>query len=178
MLRISTRLAAVVIPALLLAGVLVAADDRTGASGGRRHRVDQCARDRRHRPSRSGAGDDRDAERTHRGIRCQRRGARRRGRVDMTGKTIMPGIINAHGHAQKGLNPKIPVREDLIRQLRMYANYGVTTVMSLGANPDDERAAQAARRAEFNVARSCPVVYVGPQRAQVEDAGRVARRHQ
>jgi len=59
-------------------------------------------------------------------------------RVDMAGKTIMPGMINAHGHAQKGLDPKIPIREDLIRQLRMYANYGVTTVVSLGANPDDE----------------------------------------
>jgi imidazolonepropionase-like amidohydrolase len=59
-------------------------------------------------------------------------------RLDMAGKTIMPGMINAHGHAQKGLDPKIPIREDLIRQLRMYANYGVTTVVSLGANPDDE----------------------------------------
>lgn len=59
-------------------------------------------------------------------------------RVDMTGKTIMPGMINAHGHAQKGLDPKVPIREDLIRQLRMYAAYGVTTVVSLGANPDDE----------------------------------------
>src|SRR5688500_5450714 len=52
-------------------------------------------------------------------------------RMDMAGKTVMPGMINAHGHAQKGLDPKVPVREDLIRQLRMYANYGVTTVMSL-----------------------------------------------
>ena len=59
-------------------------------------------------------------------------------RVDMAGKTIMPGMINAHGHAQKGLDPKIPIREDLIRQLRMYASYGVTTVVSLGANKDDE----------------------------------------
>ena len=56
----------------------------------------------------------------------------------MAGKTIMPGIVNAHGHAQKGLDAKIPIREDLIRQLRMYAAYGVTTVVSLGANPDDE----------------------------------------
>ena len=59
-------------------------------------------------------------------------------RIDMSGKTIMPGMVNAHGHAQKGLDAKIPIREDLIRQLRMYAAYGVTTVMSLGANPDDE----------------------------------------
>ena len=41
-------------------------------------------------------------------------------RIDMSGKTIMPGMVNAHGHAQKGLDPKIPIREDLIRQLRMY----------------------------------------------------------
>jgi imidazolonepropionase-like amidohydrolase len=59
-------------------------------------------------------------------------------RVEMAGKTIMPGMINAHGHVQKGLDPKIPIREDLIRQLRMYGHYGVTTVVSLGANPDDE----------------------------------------
>src|SRR5687768_5890571 len=52
--------------------------------------------------------------------------------IDMAGKTIVPGLINAHGHAQKGLDPKIPVREDLLRQLRMYAAYGVTTVVSLG----------------------------------------------
>src|SRR3970282_573539 len=44
-------------------------------------------------------------------------------RVDMAGKTIMPGMINAHGHAQKGLDPKIPIRADLIRPLRVYANY-------------------------------------------------------
>ncbi len=59
-------------------------------------------------------------------------------RIDMAGKTIMPGIVNAHGHAQKGLDGKVPIREDLIRQLRMYAAYGITTVVSLGANPDDE----------------------------------------
>jgi imidazolonepropionase-like amidohydrolase len=59
-------------------------------------------------------------------------------RIDMAGKTIMPGMVNAHGHAQKGLDAKVPIREDLIRQLRMYAAYGVTTVVSLGANPDDE----------------------------------------
>jgi imidazolonepropionase-like amidohydrolase len=61
-------------------------------------------------------------------------------RVDMTGKTIMPGLINAHGHVQKGFNNStpIPIRDDLIRRLKMYAAYGVTTVVNLGANPDDE----------------------------------------
>jgi imidazolonepropionase-like amidohydrolase len=61
-------------------------------------------------------------------------------RVDLTGKTIVPGLVNAHGHVQKGFNNStpIPIRDDLIRRLRMYANYGVTTVVNLGANPDDE----------------------------------------
>lgn len=61
-------------------------------------------------------------------------------RVDMTGKTIVPGLINAHGHVQKGFNNStpVPVRDDLIRRLKMYAAYGVTTVVNLGANPDDE----------------------------------------
>lgn len=61
-------------------------------------------------------------------------------RVDMTGKTIMPGMVNGHGHVQKGFNNSVPIsiREDLIRRLRMYASYGVTTVVNLGANPDDE----------------------------------------
>ena len=61
-------------------------------------------------------------------------------RVDMSGKTIMPGMVNAHGHVQKGFNNStpIPIRDDLIRRLRMYASYGVTTVVNLGANPDDE----------------------------------------
>ena len=61
-------------------------------------------------------------------------------RVDMSGKTIMPGIINAHGHVQKGFNNSvaIPIRDDLVRRLKMYSAYGVTTVVNLGANPDDE----------------------------------------
>jgi imidazolonepropionase-like amidohydrolase len=61
-------------------------------------------------------------------------------RVDLTGKTVMPGLINAHGHVQKGFNNStpIPIRDDLIRRLKMYAAYGVTTVVNLGANPDDE----------------------------------------
>jgi imidazolonepropionase-like amidohydrolase len=61
-------------------------------------------------------------------------------RVDMTGKTIMPGIINAHGHVQKGFNNSvpIPIRDDLVRRLKMYSAYGITTVVNLGANPDDE----------------------------------------
>ena len=76
-------------------------------------------------------------------------------RVDMTGKTIMPGIINAHGHAQgaesedSGPRGSNPAASD-VRQLRR----------DDGDEPRRESGrrarAQAARRAEFNVARSCP----------------------
>jgi imidazolonepropionase-like amidohydrolase len=58
--------------------------------------------------------------------------------VDMSGKTVVPGFINAHGHLQKGVDSTIPVRDDLTRRLRTYAEYGVTSVLSLGSNPEDE----------------------------------------
>ena len=62
-------------------------------------------------------------------------------RIDVTGKTLMPGLINAHGHvaATVGLraDPSSYTRENLLRQLRTYAQYGVTTVYSLG---DDQAA--------------------------------------
>jgi imidazolonepropionase-like amidohydrolase len=56
-------------------------------------------------------------------------------RVDLAGKTVMPGMVNAHGHAQKRPENTLSVRDDLVRRLRMYATYGVTTIVSLGSNP-------------------------------------------
>ncbi len=82
-------------------------------------------------------------------------------RVDLKGKTILPGLVNAHGHvpATTGLrtDPASYTRENLLRQLRTYAMYGVTTVFSLG---DDQAAgftlrdenATAADRARLFVA--------------------------
>ena len=59
-------------------------------------------------------------------------------RVDVSGRTIMPGLINAHGHvgATKGLQPgpEVYTQENLMDQLRLYARYGVTTVVSLGGD--------------------------------------------
>jgi len=57
-------------------------------------------------------------------------------RVEVKGKTLVPGLINAHGHvaATAGLrsDPASYTRENLTRQLKTYAQYGVTTVFSLG----------------------------------------------
>ena len=48
--------------------------------------------------------------------------------VDLAGKFVVPGIINAHGHV--GPAPRDP-------QLRRYALYGVTTTTSKSFDPDD-----------------------------------------
>jgi imidazolonepropionase-like amidohydrolase len=74
-------------------------------------------------------------------------------RVDLKGKTILPGLVNAHGHvpATTGLrtDPASYTRENLLRQLRTYAMYGVTTVFSLG---DDQAAGFTLRDENANAA--------------------------
>ena len=58
--------------------------------------------------------------------------------VDVTGKTIIPGLINAHGHVgqARGLaaGPEVYTKENVLSQLQLYARYGVTTVISLGGD--------------------------------------------
>lgn len=56
--------------------------------------------------------------------------------VDLGGRTVMPGLINAHGHVggTLGLEEGHYTTENLRRQLRLYADYGVTTVVSLGGD--------------------------------------------
>jgi imidazolonepropionase-like amidohydrolase len=59
-------------------------------------------------------------------------------RIDVRGRTILPGFVNAHGHVgdTSGLeaSPRFYTRENLERQLALYAAYGVTTVYSLGGD--------------------------------------------
>src|SRR4030095_8536016 len=58
--------------------------------------------------------------------------------VDAKGKTIIPGLINMHGHVgmTKGLKQgkENYTKETILGQLTQYARYGVTTVMSLGTD--------------------------------------------
>ena len=60
--------------------------------------------------------------------------------VDLSGKTIIPGIINLHGHVgmARGLTSDVDnyTRENVEAQLRTYARYGVTTTTSLGVDQD------------------------------------------
>ncbi len=55
-------------------------------------------------------------------------------RIDMRGKTILPGLINAHGHVTVDDNTELPLREHMEQRLQVYADYGVTAVVSLGSN--------------------------------------------
>jgi imidazolonepropionase-like amidohydrolase len=59
-------------------------------------------------------------------------------RVDMSGRTIMPGMINAHAHLNIDSEVKAPVRDQLVQRLRTYADFGVTAAVSLGSTPADE----------------------------------------
>lgn len=51
--------------------------------------------------------------------------------VDLTGKTVMPAIIDAHKHLS-------PMRTELVDQLQHFAYYGIGATMSLGQDTGDE----------------------------------------
>jgi imidazolonepropionase-like amidohydrolase/ABC-type molybdate transport system substrate-binding protein len=61
-------------------------------------------------------------------------------RIDLTGKTVMPAIIDAHAHLgyRKGASFVVEnyTRDNLIDHLQRFAYHGVTTVMSMGAERD------------------------------------------
>ena len=60
--------------------------------------------------------------------------------LDLHGDTVMPGLINAHGHlalVQDGQNSATAyTTENVIAELRQYESYGVTSMLSLGLNRD------------------------------------------
>jgi imidazolonepropionase-like amidohydrolase len=62
-------------------------------------------------------------------------------RVDVTGKTIMPGIVLAHGHVGYLRGTTFArenyTRENLIDHLTRYLYYGVVAMMSTGTDPGD-----------------------------------------
>jgi imidazolonepropionase-like amidohydrolase len=62
-------------------------------------------------------------------------------RVDLAGKTVMPAIINAHGHLGYRKGPSFAVenytRENIIDHLQRLAYHGVSVIMSMGAERPD-----------------------------------------
>lgn len=60
--------------------------------------------------------------------------------VNVAGKTVMPGIINAHGHLGQtngaSSGAQFFTEQNVERQAEQYLHYGVTTMVSLGLNKD------------------------------------------
>src|SRR5882672_11927427 len=61
---------------------------------------------------------------------------------DASGKTIMPALINLHGHLGLSANGADSVaghytEENVLKQLNKYLSYGVATVASLGQDEDE-----------------------------------------
>lgn len=60
--------------------------------------------------------------------------------VDLSGKFVMPGLISLHVHLGNAVglvqDPKNYTRESVEHDLKVYASYGVTTVLSLGLDKD------------------------------------------
>jgi len=67
-------------------------------------------------------------------------------RVDLTGKTVMPALIDGHNHIglvdeRSGSNAKANyTRENLVDQLERYAYYGTAYALSMGLEADQELA--------------------------------------
>jgi imidazolonepropionase-like amidohydrolase len=60
--------------------------------------------------------------------------------VDLTGRFVMPGLIDLHGHlgitSGMTLDTKSYSRQTVEHDLKTYADYGVTTMLSLGLDKD------------------------------------------
>jgi len=91
-------------------------------------------------------------------------------RVDMSGKTIMPGIVNAHGHLSFDKSSR-PARDRLTGQLRVYADYGVTTAVILGTEADDlQTALQLRDEQEHGTLDRARVYAAGPSIRKLKTA--------
>jgi imidazolonepropionase-like amidohydrolase len=76
--------------------------------------------------------------------------------IDVSGRTLMPGMINAHGHINsiQGLDPVDYTEAQVERQLGLYARYGVTTVFSLGGDgPESMAVRDRQESADLDLAR-------------------------
>lgn len=58
--------------------------------------------------------------------------------VDLSGKTVMPAMVNAHGHLGliKGMKPGAEnyTEANIIRQLKQYEKFGITHILCLGTD--------------------------------------------
>jgi imidazolonepropionase-like amidohydrolase len=80
-------------------------------------------------------------------------------RVDLSGKTVMPSLIDGHNHIglvneKDGSNSKANYRRaNLVDQLERYAYYGVSAALSMGLEADPELAYELRNEVIPNAAR-------------------------
>ncbi len=81
--------------------------------------------------------------------------------VDVSGRTIFPGLINTHGHVGDtvGLQGGNYSEQNIVDHLALYARYGITTVNSLGG---DEAVAAGIRDAEDEDVDRARLLFAGP----------------
>jgi imidazolonepropionase-like amidohydrolase len=82
--------------------------------------------------------------------------------TNLGGRFVVPGLISAHSHVSDidGLRPRAYTEANTLRQLRLFARYGITTVLSLGG---EQAPAFAARDAQAVSALDRARIYVaGP----------------
>src|SRR4051794_14653582 len=69
--------------------------------------------------------------------------------INLAGKFIIPGLISAHVHVSdvQGTRPPAYTEENTLRQLGIFARYGITAVQSLGGEQAPAFKARAAQNA-------------------------------
>jgi imidazolonepropionase-like amidohydrolase len=69
--------------------------------------------------------------------------------VDLEGKFVVPGFVSAHAHISdvNGLKPRAYTSANTLRQLGVFARYGITSVWSLGG---EDKPAYEARAAQMS----------------------------
>ncbi|MCC6367211.1 MAG: amidohydrolase family protein [Bryobacterales bacterium] len=78
--------------------------------------------------------------------------------INVSGKTITPGLINSHGHVSDVEGKGTGATEEGVRQqLALFSRYGITTVVSLGG---EEQAAFRVRDAQETPALSHARIYL------------------
>jgi imidazolonepropionase-like amidohydrolase len=68
-------------------------------------------------------------------------------KIDLKGKFLLPGLLSTHVHVSdiQGAGPRAYTEANVLRQLRLFARYGITSVWSLGGDKEPAFKVRAAQ---------------------------------